>query len=90
MRYVDIRRYKAYARSFGACLREERHTQGLTRIALAKLTGLNADTILKIEHGEALKTTLRTAIALLDALDIEYGDFLRKVKAKQEAEDDSN
>jgi DNA-binding XRE family transcriptional regulator len=51
-----------------------RFIRDLTQAELADRAGLNRDTIGRIERGEL--PTLRTAIAIADALDVDVADIL--------------
>ncbi len=57
------------AQSLGALVKDERKKQGLTQIALGKMTGLNQTTLSMIEKGKpAVK--LQTVLILLAALNL--------------------
>lgn len=55
--------------SLGAILRDERKKQGLTQIALSKMTGVNQTTISMIEKGKP-SVQLQTVLLLLSALNL--------------------
>lgn len=53
--------------ALGALIRDERKQQGLTQIALGKMTGLNQTTLSMIEKGKP-SVQLQTILILLAAL----------------------
>ena len=53
--------------ALGALIRDERKKQGLTQIALGKMTGLNQTTLSMIEKGKP-SVQLQTILVLLAAL----------------------
>lgn len=55
--------------SLGAILRDERKKQGLTQVALGKMTGVNQTTISMIEKGKP-SVQLQTVLLLLAALNL--------------------
>lgn len=55
--------------SLGAILRDERKKQGLTQVALGKMTGINQTTISMIEKGKP-SVQLQTVLLLLAALNL--------------------
>jgi HTH-type transcriptional regulator / antitoxin HipB len=57
------------AQSLGSLIKDERKKQGLTQIALGKMTGLNQTTISLIEKGKP-SVQLQTILHLLAALNL--------------------
>ncbi|WP_298269665.1 helix-turn-helix domain-containing protein [Geobacter sp.] len=57
------------AQSLGAILRDERKKQGLTQVALGKMTGVNQTTISMIEKGKP-SVQLQTVLLLFAALNL--------------------
>lgn len=55
--------------SLGAILRDERKNQGLTQVALGKMTGVNQATISMIEKGKP-SVQLQTILLLFAALNL--------------------
>jgi HTH-type transcriptional regulator/antitoxin HipB len=54
-------------KALGALIRDERKQQGLTQIALGKMTGLNQTTLSMVEKGKP-SVQLQTILILLAAL----------------------
>ena len=58
-------------------------TQQLHENALAKLSGMSKSAISSIERGQRREISLYTALALLDALEVNYKDFIEKCKEER-------
>lgn len=83
MRFVKPQEYEPVKRNFGAALRSERKKHGLTMPQLAKLSGLSKIAIGSIERGQRREISFYTALALLDALEVNYKDFIEKCKEER-------
>ena len=66
---------------FGACIRRERISRGLTQERLAELSDLNTRTVQKIEAG-TLNVLITTAIRLQNALATPWNKLVREARAK--------
>lgn len=83
MRFVKPQEYEPVKRNFGAALRSERKKHGLTMPQLAKLSGVSKSAISSIERGQRREISIYTALALLDALEVNYKDFIEKCKEER-------
>lgn len=59
----------------GERVRHARILKGMTKVELAEITGISRISIAKIENGETENMSVKTAIALADALEMSL-DFL--------------
>lgn len=62
------------ARQLGDYLREARISRGLSQRRLAKISGLNQSTVVRIEDGQFLAPTAAKLRALAEALDLNLTD----------------
>ena len=72
----------------GMQIREARVAAGLTQATLADRAGMAFETVSRIERG-TLNTTVRTLVALADALGVESGDLLSGASPRPAGLDDS-
>lgn len=80
MRFVKPQEYERAKGNFGSALRSERKKHGLTMPQLAKLSGMSKSAISSIERGQRREISLYTALALMDALEVSYNDFIERCK----------
>lgn len=58
-------------------VKTKRDYSRLTRAQLAEASGLNYNTIIKLERGENMNPTISTLLSLCRAFDCDVNDFLR-------------
>ena len=61
-------------------LREERERRGLSKYAIAKISGLSQPMIGYVERG-LRNPTLETVLRIADALDLDFADLVQRAQA---------
>lgn len=58
-------------------VKKARQARKMTQVEVAKLCGMEKETISRFENGERINITLDTLDRLADALDVEPGELLK-------------